>query len=150
MQSMPSFPSGSVVKNPPANAGDTDWIPGSGRYPGEGSGNSFQYSCLGNPVDRGAWWATIHGVAKSQTRLSDFTFTFNGGRRVWIVVGEQWKSSLGWETNVSKGESWVHLMPPRNWVIWWLKWVHCRNEVRGRKGQFWENLDDKLKTVESR
>ena len=75
MQSMPSFPSGSVVKNPPANAGDTDWIPGSGRYPGEGSGNSFQYSCLGNPVDREAWWATIHGVAKSQTQLSDQTTT---------------------------------------------------------------------------
>ena len=43
---------------------------------GEGSGNPLQYSCLENPLDRGAWWATIHGVARSQTRLSDFTFTF--------------------------------------------------------------------------
>ena len=62
-----------MVKNPPANAGDMDWIPGSGRYPGEGSGNSFQYSCLGNPVDRGAWWATIHGVVESDmtTNTSD-------------------------------------------------------------------------------
>ena len=59
MQSMPSFPSGSVVKNPPANAGDTDWIPGSGRYPGEGSGKPLQYSCLESFMDRGAWWATV-------------------------------------------------------------------------------------------
>ena len=58
------FPSGSVVKNPPANAGDTGSIPGSGRSPGEGNGNPLQYSCLGNPMDRGAWQATVHGVAK--------------------------------------------------------------------------------------
>ena len=44
---------------------------------GEGNGNPFQYSCLGNPMDGGAWWATVHGVAKSWTRLSDFTFTFH-------------------------------------------------------------------------
>ena len=49
-------------------------IPGSGKYPGEGNGNPLQYSCLENPTDRGAWRATVHGVAKSQTRLSDFTF----------------------------------------------------------------------------
>ena len=46
------------------NARDTDLIPGSGRTPGEGNGNPFQYSCLGNPKDRGAWWATVHGVAR--------------------------------------------------------------------------------------
>jgi len=44
---------------------------------GEGNGNPLQYSCLGNPMDRGAWWATVHGVEKSQTRLSNFTFTFH-------------------------------------------------------------------------
>ena len=44
---------------------------------GEGNGTPLQYSCLGNPMDRGAWWATVHGVAKSQTQLSDFTFTFH-------------------------------------------------------------------------
>ena len=44
---------------------------------GEGNGNPLQYSCLGNPMDRGAWWAAVHGVAKSQTPLSDFTFTFH-------------------------------------------------------------------------
>ena len=63
------FPGGSVVKNPPANAGDAGLIPGSGRSPGEGNGNPLQYSCLRNPMNRGAWWATIHGVAKSQTGL---------------------------------------------------------------------------------
>ena len=49
-------------------------IPGSGRSPGEGNGNPLQYSCLENPMDGGAWWATVHGVAKSRTQLSDFRF----------------------------------------------------------------------------
>ena len=59
-----------VVKNPLANAGDARYagsIPGSGRSPGEGSGSLLQYSCLENPMDRGAWWATVHETAKSQT-----------------------------------------------------------------------------------
>ena len=59
------FPGGSVVKNLPANAGDAGSILGLGRSPGEGSGNPLQYSCLENPMDRGAWWATVHGVAMS-------------------------------------------------------------------------------------
>ena len=59
-----------MVKNLYANAGDMGSISGLGRSPGEGSGNPFQYSCLGNPMDRGAWRATVHGVAKSQTRFS--------------------------------------------------------------------------------
>ena len=58
------FPGGSVVRNLPANAGDVGLIPGLGRSPRDGNGNPLQYSCLGNPVDRGAWWATVHGVAK--------------------------------------------------------------------------------------
>ena len=58
------FPSGSVVKNLPANAGDVDSIPGSGRSPGEGNGNPLQYSCLENPMDGGVWRATVHRVAK--------------------------------------------------------------------------------------
>ena len=61
-----------VVKNPPANAGDgrgADLIPGSERSPGGGHGYPLQYSCPENPMDRGAWWATVHGVAKSQTQL---------------------------------------------------------------------------------
>jgi len=65
------FPHGSVVKNPPADAGHVGSVSGSGRSPGEGNGNPLQYSYLGNPIDRGAWWATVHGVAKSQTGVSD-------------------------------------------------------------------------------
>ena len=56
------FPGGSVVKNPPANAGDAGLIPGLGRSPGEGNGNLLQYSGLGNPMHRGAWWATVTRV----------------------------------------------------------------------------------------
>ena len=59
----------SVVENPPANEGDAGSISGSGRAPGDGNGNPFQYSCLGNPIDRGAWRATVHGIAKRWTRL---------------------------------------------------------------------------------
>ena len=63
-----------MIKNMPANAGNTrdaGSIPGSGRSPGEGNGNTLQHSCLENSIDRGAWWATIHRVAKSQTQLSN-------------------------------------------------------------------------------
>ena len=56
---------GSEVKASACNAGDLGSIPGSGRSPGEGNGNPLQYSCLENPMDRGAWWATVHGVTKS-------------------------------------------------------------------------------------
>ena len=65
------FPGGSLVKNPPSNAGDIDSIPGLGRSPGEEDGTPLEYSCLENPMDRGAWCVTVHGVAKSQTRLSN-------------------------------------------------------------------------------
>ena len=65
------FPGGSEVKASACTAGDLGSIPGSGRSPGEGNGNQLQYSCLENPMDGGAWWATVHGVAKSWTRLSD-------------------------------------------------------------------------------
>ena len=68
---MVNFPRGSAVKNHPANAGDAGLIPGSGRSPGEGNDNTLQYSCLKNPMDRGAWLATVHGITKSWTQLSD-------------------------------------------------------------------------------
>ena len=61
------------VKASACNVGDLSSIPGWGRSPGEGNGNPLQYSCLENPMDGGACWATVHSVAKSQTRLSDFT-----------------------------------------------------------------------------
>ena len=74
---LPSEPSGKPIpggldgKEPACNSGDLGSIPGSGRSPGGGCGNPLQYSCLENLMDRGAWWATVHGVAKSRTRLSD-------------------------------------------------------------------------------
>ena len=58
------FPGDSLVKNPPTNAREADSIPGSGRSPEEGNGNPFQYSSLGNFIDRGAWQAIVHGVSK--------------------------------------------------------------------------------------
>ena len=64
---------GSEVKTSACNVGDPGPMPGSGRFPGEGNGNPLQYSCLGNPMDRGAWWATVHGILKSRTRLSNLT-----------------------------------------------------------------------------
>ena len=69
-----SFPDGSVGKESACNAGDTEdmgSIPELGRFPGAGNDNPLQYSCLGNPTDRGAWRSTVQGVTKSWTRLSD-------------------------------------------------------------------------------
>ena len=67
--SIGAFPGGSVVKNPPAKAGNMDSIPRLGRSPGKGNGNTLQYSCLGNPMDTGAWRAIVLGV----TKLLDMT-----------------------------------------------------------------------------
>ena len=70
------------IKASAYKAGEPGSIPGSGRSPGEGNGNPLQYSCLENPMDRGAWLAAVHGVAKIQTRLRDFTFTFTAQIKV--------------------------------------------------------------------
>jgi len=64
------FPGSSVGKESACNEADANSIPGLGRSPGEGNGNPLQYSCLGNPMDRGAWWATVHGVPKSLKQVS--------------------------------------------------------------------------------
>ena len=72
-----------MVKNPPANVGDTrdaGSIPGLGRSPGGGHVNSLQYSCLEDAMDREAWWAMVHGVSKSQTRLKQFSTSLMGTR----------------------------------------------------------------------
>ena len=71
------FFGGSVVKNLPVNAGDEGLIPGSGRSPGGGHGNSIQYPCMENSKDRGGWQATIHGVAESRKRLGNLTTMIN-------------------------------------------------------------------------
>ena len=85
-----AFPSGSVVMNPPAGAERVGWIPGSRRAHGGGNGNPLQCSCLENPVDRGAWPATVHGVAKSWTRLSTracrWTFSCEGDKVLEMMV----------------------------------------------------------------
>ena len=71
LKSSLGFPGGSVVKNTPANAGDSGLIPRSGGSPGEGNGNSLHCSCLGSALDRGAWRATVHRVPKTRTPLRD-------------------------------------------------------------------------------
>ena len=71
-----TIPGGSEDKVSARNVGDLGLIPGLGRSPGEGNGNPLQYSCLENPMNGEALWATVHGVSKSWTQLSDFTFTF--------------------------------------------------------------------------
>ena len=77
------------------NAGDLGSIPGSGRSPGEGNGNPLQYSHLENPMDRGAWWATVHGAAKSRTRLSDFSSSSPSIKHPAILCSQEVKSGRG-------------------------------------------------------
>ena len=77
------FPGGSDGKESACSAGDPGFIPGLGRSLGEGNGNPLQCSCLGNPMDGGAWQAPVHGVTKSRTQLSSFTF------RLLITVGRK-------------------------------------------------------------
>ena len=77
-ESFLDFPGGSDSKESACKEEDLNSIPELGRSPGEGNGNPLQYSFLENPMDGGAWGATVHGVAKSRTRLCNFTFTFSG------------------------------------------------------------------------
>ena len=81
-----NFPCGSEGKASAYNAGDRGLVPGSGRFPGEGHGNPLQYSCLENPVDRGAWWATVHGVAELDMTEATQHACMHGqgwGSRIW-------------------------------------------------------------------
>ena len=114
------------------NVGDPGSIPGSGRSPGEGNSNPLQYSCLENSIHQGACRATVYGVAKSWTQLSDFTFTFTlytGASLVAQMVKnlptmrEAWVCSLGWENPLEEGMATHSSMLP--WRIpmdrgaWW-------------------------------
>ena len=83
------FPCGLDGKASACNAGDLGSIPGSGRSPGEGNGNPLQYSCLENSMDGGAWWTTVHGVAKSRTR-NNFTFTFHFLAKPCLTLTTPW------------------------------------------------------------
>ena len=96
------FPGGSDGKASACNAGYPGSIPGSGRSPGEGNGSPLQYSRLENSMDGGAWWATVHGVAKSQTQLSDFTFTFT-----LVRCHPSETSTVQWKYNVRPNRSHV-------------------------------------------
>ena len=99
------FPGGSVVKNPLSNAGDVSSIPGLGRSPGEGNGNSLQYSCQGNPMDRGVWLATVGGVTeelnmtrqlnKNNICIHSHSHGVLRGQRVSTSNGDKKKSGLG-------------------------------------------------------
>ena len=80
-------PGGSDGKAPVCNAGDPGSISGLGRSPGEGNGSPLQHSCLENPMDRGAWWATVHGVARSQTRLGASTYSLTVSSATPLPMG---------------------------------------------------------------
>ena len=86
------FPGGSVAKNPPANARDEHLIPRAGKYPGGGHGNPLQYFCLESPMNRGAWRATVHGIAKE----SDMTWQLNNNNKSInpFILSELYISSL--------------------------------------------------------
>ena len=123
------FPGGSEVKASACNAGDLGLIPGSGRSPGERNGTPLQYSCLENPMDGGAWWATVHRVAKSRTWLSDFTFTFlfsttretalHGDITRWSIPKSDWlyylqpKVEMLYPVSKNKTRNWLWL---RSWT----------------------------------
>ena len=84
------FPGGSDGKASVYNAGDPGLSPGLGRSPGVGYGNLLQYSCLGNPMDRQAWWATVHGVTKSQTHTQPRNGSFDlGNHHQWLLIPQK-------------------------------------------------------------
>ena len=99
------FPSGSVVKNLPASAGDMGFIPRLERFPGVGNGNPLQYSCLENSMDRGVWWATVHGVAKSQIWLSTCVHTHT--HLLPLCCGRQSPENIAQRSQNSSQESWM-------------------------------------------
>ena len=114
----PLYPQGAsqmalMVKNPPANAGDvrdTESIPGSGRSPGGGYGNPLQYSCLENPMDRGACWATVHEVVKSQTWLKWLGKQAYPWQRCWVAPKDD-------SLHLAKLSCWVFLHYSSSWSL---------------------------------
>ena len=96
MFGFPKWRSGKESAAIAGDTGDLSFIPGSGKSPGGENGNPLQYSCLGNPMDRGAWWVTVHGVAKIQTQLSTHTVFIFGNH--WLkspTVARQWLQLAG-------------------------------------------------------
>ena len=132
------FPGGSEVKASACNAGDLGLIPGSGRSPGEGNGSPLQYSCLENPMDGGAWWATVHGVTKSRTRLSDFTHSTPSGGSVMKnppANARDMSSIPGWGRSLGEGNGdplqYSCLEHPMDRGAWWAT-VHVVAKSRTR------------------
>ena len=130
-----------VVKNLPANAGDTrdtgdvGLIPGSRRSPGEGHDNLLQYSCLENPMDRGAWRATVHRVTKSQTRLKQLSTR----RRVERAFSSPWSSGNKAEPRWPKtSEEEQCEMELRMWVRVWEVLVTGLQKKKGFSDAYWE------------
>ena len=115
------FPHSSVGKESAHNAGDWGSIPGLGRSPGEGNGNPLQYSCLENPADRGAWRATVHGVARVGHDLATkppdpLDYMVN------CMQAEQWRISLRWvillcAQNIDNVDTNAHLVPSRVFLL---------------------------------
>ena len=114
------FPGGSDGKASAYNAGDLGSIPGSGRSPGERNGNPLRYSCLENPMDGGAWWATVHGVTKSWTQLSDFTQSThrNVGETTLVRVTNDF---LTWQTLLSPPVLSFHARSQYTFQHYWLR-----------------------------
>ena len=83
------FSGGSVVKNPPVSVGDSGSVLGLGRSPGKGNGNPLQYSCLGKPMDRGAWWATVHGVTKELNGTKQLNNNNNTAMQITLEMLKQ-------------------------------------------------------------
>ena len=114
------FPGGSEVKASASNAGDPGPIPGSGRSPGKGNGNPLQYSCLENPMDRGAWWAAVHG-AQSQTRLKRLSMLAcivegNGNPLQYFCLENPRDRGAWWATvcGVSQSRTWLKWLSSRS------------------------------------
>ena len=110
------FPGGSVGKETTCNSRDPGLIPESGRSHGEGNGNLLQYSCLGNPVDRGAWWVTVHGVTKE----SDTTIWLSRGYLPWFPPAALHSWNRPWSYWQLKAICWwrsPHLASKAVWVL---------------------------------
>ena len=137
------FPSGSDCKASVYNEGDQGSIPGLGRSAGEGNGNPLQCSRLENPMDGGAWWATVHGVAKSRTRLSDFIFTFMFGEDPWESLGLQ-----GAQINLKGNQPWIFtgrteaeapILQPPNSESWLIEKTLMLGKIEGRRRE-WQRM----------
>ena len=108
-----------VIKNLPANAGDTGLIPGLLRSPRAGHGKSLQYSCLENPTDRGAWWATAHGATKSWTRLNTHAQRCFSKTHETVQINGRGESNTTWECTTQQQMGWVMTVQERHLSWWW-------------------------------